>query len=146
MIVTDHQLDYIETNLTFHGIKDDKLREDLIDHICTSIEHAGISDFDTAYEQAVHNLGGYGAMQLLQHDISEKRLMGSILKRKKAFYMLSSFNLMLLCWGFLSKIFAWPLANIFTATALGLLLFVTIPFAFYERYKSREQKIILRNR
>src|SRR5690606_24665945 len=116
--------DYISENLTFHGIKDQDLREDLIDHICSYIENAETSEFEPAYEQAVRNLGGYGAMQLLQYDKNEKRLMAGILKRKRALYMLSSFNLMLLCWGFLSKIFAWPLANVFTATALGLLLFV----------------------
>lgn len=145
MTISDEQLDYISANLTFHGIKDENLRDDLIDHICSAVENADDPEFDTAYAQAIRNLGGYGALQLLQHDKNEKRLMAGVLKRKKILYMLSSFNLMLLCWGLLSKIFEWPLANVFTAIAFGLLLFVTIPFAFYERYRSRAQKIILRN-
>ena len=146
MTISDQEMDYIAQNLTFHGIRDEQLREDLIDHICSDVENSAEPDFDAAYARAILNLGGYGALQLLQYDKNEKRLMAGILKRKKALYMLSSFNLMALCWGLLSKIFHWPLANVITASSFGLLLFVTIPFAFYERYRSRAQKIILRNR
>lgn len=146
MTISETELNYISTNLVFHGIGDRELREDLTDHICSYIENADGTEFDSAYERAIQNLGGYGAMQLLQHDKNEKHLMSGILKRKKILYTLSSLNLMVLCWGLLSKIFQWPLANVFIAVALGVLLFVTLPFAFYEKYRNDCQKIKLRNR
>jgi len=146
MIITDERYTYIETSLAFHGINDKGLKEDFTDHICTHIEHAGEVDFEEAYIQAIQNLGGYGAMQLMQNQINEKQLIRNILFRKKIFHMLSSFNLMLLSAGLLFKINKWPYSEILLASAFSILIFATIPYWFYEKYKFKSQKITLLNK
>lgn len=146
MIINEAQHNYIETNLTFYGIKQAALREDLIDHIATYIERVEEGSFEDAYQQAIQNLGGYAALQQMQSQMSDKQLMRKILLRNKVFYMLSSFNMMLLASGFLFKICKWPFANIMLVCGFALLIFGTIPFWFYQSYKKNEQKIILLNR
>jgi len=146
MIITDENLTYIETSLAFHGIKDLNLREDFTDHICTYIESAEGDDFELAYTQAVYNLGGYGAFQLIQNQINEKNLIKKVFLRKKIFYMLSSFNLMLLASGLLFKLNKWPYSGILLAVAFTILIFGTIPYWFYGKYKLKVQKIILLNK
>jgi hypothetical protein len=146
MKLTDENLNYIKTNLTFYGISDETIREDLLDHICTHIECFNGNDFDKAYQEAIENLGGYTAFQLMQIEINEKKLIQSFLTRKRAFYLTSTFNIMLLALGFLFKLNKWPFSSILLASGFGILIFITIPFAFYNKYKHSTQKLILLNK
>ena len=145
MIITSGQIQYIETNLSFYGIKDADLREDLVDHICTHIEADDNLEFETSYQKAIVNLGGYGAMQILQKDITEKQIIRGFLVRKKIFYMLSSFTIMIIALGLIFKLNQWPYSTILLATGFSLLVFAVIPFWFYERYQHNAQKIKLQN-
>ena len=146
MKLTDENLKYIETNLTFYGISDETIREDLLDHICTHIECFNGDNFEKAYQEAIENLGGYASFQLMQKEIDEKKLIQSFLARKRAFYLTSTFNIMLLSLGFLFKLNKWPYSSILLASGFGILIFITIPFAFYNKYKRSTQKVILLNK
>ena len=146
MTLTDSNITYIETNLKFYGINDENLKEDLMDHICSHIECYNGTDFENAYQEAIENLGGYASFQLMQKEINEKALIQSFLTRKRAFYLLSTFNIMLLALGFLFKLNQWPYSSILLASGFGILIFITIPFAFYNKYKYSTQKIILLNK
>lgn len=146
MNVSEEDLEYINTNLEFYDITDSELKENLLDHICTSIENSNEHDFQNAYNNAIRNFGGYGALQIMQHKIREKQLIRSILFRKKIWYMLSSFNLMLLAAGFLFKLNQWPYSTFLLATGFLVLVFASIPFYFYERYKFNYQKTIQLNK
>lgn len=146
MILTDEHIEYIATNLKFYGITDTTLKEDLTDHICTHIECYNGNDFEKAYQEAIQNLGGYATLQNMQKDVNEKKLIRTILARKRAFYMFSTFNIMLLALGMLYKLNQWPYASILLASGFCLLIFGTIPFAFYNKYQLSKQKIILKNR
>ena len=145
MILTDLNIVYIETNLKFYGINDQNLKEDLMDHICTHIECYNGNNFETAYQEAIQNLGGYSAIQNMQNTINEKTLIQSFLIRKRAYFLTSTFNVMLLALGFLFKLNKWPYSSILLATGFGILIFISIPFAFYNRYKHSKQKTILLN-
>ncbi len=146
MKLTDENINYIETNLTFYEINDKTIREDLLDHICTHIECFNGDDFEKAYQEAIENLGGYASFQLMQKEINEKKLIQSFLGRKRAFYLTSTFNIMLLALGFLFKLNLWPFSSILLASGFGILIFITIPFAFYNKYKRSTQKVILLNK
>lgn len=146
MIISEQNMEYIETNLKFYGIEEPNLKEDVMDHICTHIENYNGTDFEEAYKESIQNLGGYAAIQLLQKEINEKILIKSFLQRKKAFFLISTFNLMLISSGFLFKLNQWPYSSILLATGFSLLLFVTLPFFCYNRYKHSTQKIILLNK
>ena len=135
MIITDKEIAYIETNLEFYGIRDTALREDLIDHICSCAEQSDEKDFDKVYKESVAKFGGYHAIQLLQQQLDDSSVIKAILSRKRHFYMLSSGNFMILALGLLFKLNQWPYANIIVATASFMLIFLTIPFWFYERFK-----------
>ena len=143
MTLTDLNIAYIETNLKFYGINDQNLKEDLMDHICTHIECYNGNNFETAYQEAIQNLGGYSAIQNMQNTINEKALIQSFLIRKRAYFLTSTFNVMLLALGFLFKLNKWPCSSILLATGFGILIFITIPIAFYNRYKHSKQKTIL---
>ncbi|MQP23927.1 hypothetical protein GFJ94_02475 [Flavobacterium sp. LMO8] len=146
MTLTDNNINYIATNLEFYEIKDVDLKEDLMDHICTHIECYNGTDFEKAYQEAIENLGGYASFQLMQKEINEKKLIQSFLARKRAFYLLSTFNIMLLALGFLFKLNQWPYSSILLASGFGLLIFIIIPFALYNKYKHSTQKLILLNK
>lgn len=146
MTLTDSNIEYIETNLKFYNVKDGNLKEDLMDHICTHIECYNGDDFETAYQEAIQNLGGYAAIQIMQNEINEKALIQSFLVRKRAFFLLSTFNIMVLALGFLFKLNQWPYSSILLATGFGILIFITFPFALYNQYKRSTQKIILTNK
>jgi positive regulator of sigma E activity len=146
MIITDKNIEYIETSLSFYGIKDALLKEDLLDHICTHIENSNEENFELSYKEAIEKLGGYASMQNIQKDINEKSLIKSFLARKRAFYLVSTFNIMLLTIGMLFKLNKWPYSSIMLATGFGMLIFITIPFAFYNKYKHSNQKTILQNK
>lgn len=146
MILSDQNITYIVTNLEFYEIKDANLKEDIMDHICTHIEYYNGNNFEKAYQEALQNLGGYTTIQNLQKGINEKKLIQSFLARKRAFYLISTFNIMLLALGLLFKLNKWPYSSILLVTGFSLLIFITIPFALYNKYKLSSQKIILQNK
>lgn len=146
MKLTDSNIEFIETNLKFYNVKDGNLKDDLMDHICTHIECYNGEDFEIAYQEAIQNLGGYAAIQIMQKEINEKALIQSFLMRKKAFFLLSTFNIMLLALGFLFKLNQWPYSSVLLATGFGILIFMTLPFGLYNQYKRSFQKTILKNK
>lgn len=144
MTLTDSNITYIETNLKFYGINDENLKDDLMDHICSHIECYNGNNFEIAYQEAIENLGGYASFQNMQKEINEKALIQSFLIRKRAYFLLST--IMVLALGFLFKLNKWPYSSILLATGFGILIFITIPFAFYNKYKTSNQKTILLNK
>lgn len=146
MMLTDENIEYIATTLKFYGITDVTLKEDLTDHICTHIECYNGTDFEKAYQEAIQNLGGYASLQNMQKDVNEKKLIRTILARKRAFFLFSTFNIMLLALGMLFKLNQWPYASFLLACGFSILIFGTIPFAFYNKYQLSKQKTILKNR
>jgi hypothetical protein len=146
MMVTDNQFAYIETNLAFYGITDQNLKEDLLDHICTHLEKSNQQDFETGYQEAITNLGGYAAMQLMQGKKNEKTLIQNFIRRKRNVHLTCAINAVILLTGFLFFIFKWPLSGVLILIGFSQLILVTIPFIIYEQYKLKTQKILLLNK
>ena len=146
MIVTDEQFAYIETNLAFYGITDADLKEDLLDHICTHVEKSNQQNFEACYQEAIANLGGYAAMQLMQGQKNEKALIQGFILRKRNVHLTCAINAILLLTGFLFFIFKWPASGVLILIGFSQLILITIPFIIYEQYKLKTQKILLLNK
>ncbi|MGX7667928.1 hypothetical protein [Flavobacterium pedocola] len=146
MTVTDDHITYIETNLVFYGITDPSLKEDLLDHICSHLERSNMSDFETAYQEAITNLGGYAALQLLQREKTEKELIQSFIRRKRNVHLTCALNAIVLLVGFLFFIFRWPYSGVLILIGFSTLILITIPMIIYEQYKLKAQKILLLNK
>ncbi|MEW5676470.1 hypothetical protein ABGT15_09175 [Flavobacterium enshiense] len=146
MIVTDLHYEYIETNLAFYGITDEAFREDLMDHICTHLEKSNSSDFETAYQEAINNLGGYAALQLIQRDKNEKALIHSFIRRKRNTHLCCAINAVVLLIGFVFFIYKWPLSGVLILIGFSQLILITIPMIIYEHYKLKTRKILLLNK
>ena len=146
MIVTDDQIAYIETNLVFYGITDQDLKEDLLDHICTHLERSNQQDFEISYQEAIANLGGYAAMQLIQGQKNEKALIQRFILRKRNVHLTCAINAIVLLTGFLFFIFKWPLSGVLILIGFSQLILITIPFIIYEQYKLKTQKFLLLNK
>jgi hypothetical protein len=142
MILTDQQIEYIATNLTFYGIKSEELRSDVIDHICTYIENKETEDFTTAYNEAIQRFGGYAAMAVLERDTYLFTTFKRDVLRKKLVYISGFIATFLISLGILFKFMHWPYANIIFFTGSIILIFIYLPIVFYHKYKGTHQKSI----
>lgn len=144
MSLTEEQIEYIATNLEFYGISSDELREDLLDHICTHIETSNLTDFDTAYNEALQKFGGYAGMHKVDRDTYLMVTLKSNLRRQKVVYTLGFISTFTMVLGLLFKIMHWPGASIILFSGFLVLLFGYIPLYFYQRYKLFQKKELTR--
>ena len=137
MELSEQQIDYIETNLEFYGIKDSQLKEDFLDHICSFIENSNGTDFETAYSQAISKLGGYPTLQLLQQDKNEKLLIKSFINRTRNVYLTCAINAIILLIGFVFFMYQWPYSGVLILIGFCQLIIITIPFIIYDKFKNK---------
>lgn len=136
MILSESQIEYIATNLKHYGVREEELREDLLDHICTHIEEGKDTDFEEAYRNALQKFGGqYGIFALQQHTFYIVSLQRSQLRRK-IIYTSGFIATFLISSGSMFKFMHWPLASILLLLGFLVLNFVFLPVFFYNRYKS----------
>jgi len=135
MNVTEEQVEFISNSLEFHGLQHQDVKEDIIDHICTTIESSNHIDFMLAYKEAIQKLGGYENIKQLQTQ-TKQLLHGKMMeKTTKIQYISGVCMLVVFSLGLLFKMFHWPYANI--TLILGTIIFVLIyvPLYFYIKYK-----------
>jgi len=72
MILSDNQIEYIETNLKFYGIESEALREDVVDNICTYIESKDTGSFAELYAEALEKFGGYFTIKNIQNETRQQ--------------------------------------------------------------------------
>lgn len=142
MILTEEQVDYIDTNLEFYGIVSAGLRADVLDHICTHIETGNFEDFDTAYNSAIQQFGGYHAMKGIERDTYLMVSFKNNLRRQKLVNILGCLSIAGIVTGILFKAMHWPGANL--SFFIGCVLFVIafLPLFFYQRYQNFYKKAI----
>ncbi|MCW4469865.1 hypothetical protein OGH69_12870 [Flavobacterium sp. MFBS3-15] len=142
MILTEEQIEYIANNLQFYGLASDELRSDVLDHICTHIESGNFKDFDTAYNSAIQQFGGYQALGSIERDRYLMVSLKGTLLRQKLVNVTGCMSAMLIMIGILFKFMHWPGASI--TFFVGCLIFILafLPLYFYQRYKNYHKKII----
>ena len=136
MTLTDSQIQFIENNLKLYGIKNNELREDLLDHICTYIESNNSQDFDLLYQEALQKFGGYSSFQNLQLETSLQKFAQQTIRLKRALHIVSAISILLTLNGLLFKMMHWPYATILLFSGAIIFIFIVIPIFFYDRYKS----------
>lgn len=142
MTLTEQQVDYIATNLEFYGIASEELRTDMLDHICTHIETGNFEDFDTAYNSAIQQFGGYQAIGRIERDryllVSHK----SNLRRQKLANLFGGLSSAAIVIGIAFKFMHWPGANLTFLIGCMVFAIAFLPIFFYQRYINYYKKSI----
>lgn len=140
MKLTDKHIDYINTNLSFYGVKSESLREDLLDHICTYIENQESDNFESHYQDALQKFGGYFSFQNLQLETNFQKFKSQSVLRKKFLFSTAPIAVLLILLGSFFKIMSWPFASILLLCGFLMLFILVIPLFFFDRYKSAIHK------
>ncbi|MEM6721832.1 MAG: hypothetical protein AAF611_21065 [Bacteroidota bacterium] len=135
MNVTEAQVEFIANSLEFHGLQNQAVREDIIDHICTTIEASNHTDFMSAYQEAIQKLGGYENIQQLQTQTRQLLYGKMMVTTVKIQYISGICMLIVFSLGFLFKMFHWPYANMTLLLGIMILVLIYMPLFFYIKYK-----------
>ena len=140
MKLLDKHIDFISNSLELYGVKSKALKEDLIDHICTYIEGQASKDFNTLYQEALHNFGGYSSFQNLQLETNLQKFAKEIVTLNKLKFTSSCIVVFLLVSSLIFKMMHWPYANLLMICAMLVVTLVVLPIHFYARYKKSIHK------
>jgi len=135
MILTDQNIEFIDNNLKFYGVKSKDLREDLLDHICTYIETNDSQDFDALYQEALQKFGGYASFQNLQRETHLQKFAKDLVTLNKLKFTIGCIVIILLVVSLLFNVMHWPYANVMLIGAVLVSAFVILPIHFYSKYK-----------
>ncbi|WP_420574325.1 hypothetical protein [Kordia sp.] len=135
MMVTEDQIEFISNSLEFHGIVSESIKEDIIDHICTTIETSDHTDFESAYQEAIQKLGGYYNIKQLQLETKQLLHSKTIIRTKRGLYLSGMTMVFIFSVGLIFKMFHWPYANMLLILGLTVLLLAYCPLFFYIKYK-----------
>jgi hypothetical protein len=137
MRLTDQQIDYISTNLELYGLKNKDLKEDILDHICTFIEHSENSNFEEAYKAAILKFGGYLNINLIQQETNAQLYFKSAKNRNKVTFTIELITSILIVTGTLFKVMHWPYASWILFIGFVFLILLALPLYFYSKYKDK---------
>jgi hypothetical protein len=135
MELSEKHIDFIENSLTFYGVKDKELREDLVDHICTYIENEESNDFNLLYQKALQKFGGYASFQCLQLETNYQKFAKQIITINKVKFSVGFMIIMLLVMSLVFQMMQWPYANAWLLGAILLSVLVILPIHLYSKYK-----------
>ena len=110
--LTEFQVDLIDAYIKENGVAQSELQEDLLDHLCTSVE--GQIQQGKSFEEAFHhtlNLFGPGGLKQVQTETFELLTeMNATMKKVTFGFGLTSIFLLLA--GTIFKLMLWPGANV----------------------------------
>lgn len=110
--LTEFQVDLIDAYIKENGVAQSELQEDLLDHLCTSVE--GQIQQGKSFEEAFHhtlNLFGPGGLKQVQTETFELLTeMNATMKKVTFGFGLTSIFLLLA--GTIFKLMHWPGANV----------------------------------
>lgn len=139
MILTHQHIAFIEDDIRTRGIHMDDLAENILDHICCSIENDCATNFDEAYQKAIASFGPNGFERTQQ-----QTTFLITLKRKtimiKTMHILGYLAALLGSMGLLFKVLYWPGANVMITVGILLLNLGFLPLYFIDRYKRAVSK------
>lgn len=136
--LSELQVEFVSDEIRERGVDLDDLHEDLLDHICTSIERR-MDDgepFESAYEQTIKLFGPGGLMQVQEQTLFFLTQMNETMKKFSIGFGLASTALLLA--GMLFKIQHWPGAGILLVLGNFFLVGLYLPFMMV--HKLRESK------
>ncbi|MFK7749661.1 MAG: hypothetical protein AB8B65_14790 [Kordia sp.] len=137
MILTDQNIDYISKNLELYGLKNQELREDILDHICIHIENSEATNFELAYQAAIQKFGGYLNINHIQTETNVQLYFKASKNRMKLSFAIELLTSMFILTGCFFKIMQWPYAGLILFSGFALLILLALPLYFYTRYKEK---------
>ncbi|WP_299892190.1 hypothetical protein [uncultured Lacinutrix sp.] len=140
MKLTEQNIAYITKNLELYGLKNQNLKEDILDHICTHIENTKDDNFNRAYETAIQQFGGYLNINQIQRETHSQLYYKSAKNRYKILFIIGFLNSILIATGSLFKIMHWPDAGKILVLAFAFFILITLPLLFYSKYKDKSLK------
>lgn len=135
MNITDEQIAFISNSLEFHGLQSESIKEDILDHICTTIEASNHTNFEQAYEEAIQKLGGYYNIKQLQSETKQLLHAKTMLKAKRGLFFSGLAMTVVFSTGLIFKMFHWPYANIMLLVGFSVLILIYFPLFFYAKYR-----------
>lgn len=136
--LSELQVEFVSEEIRQRGVDLQDLHEDLLDHICTSIEtrmEEG-EPFESAYEQTIKLFGPGGLMQVQEQTLIFLTQMNETMKKFSIGFGLASTALLLA--GMFFKIQHWPGAGLLLVMGNFFLVGLYLPFMLV--HKLRESK------
>jgi hypothetical protein len=133
--LNEQQVALISAYIKQHGIAQNDLHDDLLDHVCTSIERQmdeGKS-FEAAFEQTIKLFGPGGLKQVQQQTFELLTEMNENMKKVAFSFGLTSTILLLA--GTIFKLMHWPGAAVLIVLGAGSLAFVYLPMLLWHKLK-----------
>lgn len=140
MELTEKHIAFIDNSLSLYGVKDESLREDLVDHICTYIENNSSNDFNVLYQQALQKFGGYASFQNLQLETNHQKLAKHIITVNKLKFSFGFIVIFLLVLSLVFQMMSWPYANAWLLSAIAVSVLIILPTHLYANYKKSIHK------
>jgi hypothetical protein len=133
--LTEPQIDLISAYIKQHGVAHDELHDDLLDHVCTSIENLmdqGHS-FEDAFQQTIKLFGPGGLKQVQQQTFNLLTEMNENMKKVTFTFGLTSTFLLLA--GTIFKLMHWPFASMMIVLGTAMLCLVYLPIILWHKIK-----------
>jgi hypothetical protein len=133
--LNEHQIDLISAYIKQHGVAQEALHDDLLDHVCTSIEHK-MDDgqaFEQAFADTIKLFGPGGLKQVQQQTFELLTEMNETMKKVAFVFGLTSAFLLLA--GTIFKLMHWPGANIMVVLGGGILSLLYLPMLLIHKLK-----------
>lgn len=133
--LSEHQVELISAYIKQNGVAQDELQEDLLDHLCTSVElqlQQGKS-FDEAFQHTLNLFGPGGLKQVQTETFKLLTEMNAIMKKVTFGFGLTSTFLLLA--GTIFKLMHWPGANIMVLLGTAILVLFYLPMILTHKVK-----------
>ena len=133
--LSEQQVALISAYIKQHGIAQDELHDDLLDHVCTSIERLmdDGKNFEDAFEQTIKLFGPGGLKQVQQQTFELLTEMNETMKKVTFLFGLTSTFLLLA--GTIFKLQHWFGAGLKIVVGAGLLAAGYLPMVLYHKLK-----------
>ncbi|RYE56691.1 MAG: hypothetical protein EOP48_07430 [Sphingobacteriales bacterium] len=135
MKLSDEQIDFISRLLSDSAMVSPRLCEDVLDHICTDIEHAETTVFEQALNDALERFGGIPELQKLQIRTDIALNHRANMKRKVLVYRSGYIGALLATTGVAFVLMKWPYSNLILIIAAACVAFFFLPSFLYNRYQ-----------
>lgn len=135
MELNETQVELVSAYIRQNGVAQDGLHDDLLDHICTSIENRirQGDPFEDAFLHTVKLFGPGGLMQVQQDTFQILTEINAPMKKVIFTFGLTSTFLLLA--GTIFKLMHWPGANIMVVLGAGLLALAYLPLILHFKLK-----------
>lgn len=134
-MLTEHQIALLSAYIKQNGVAQNELHDDLLDHVCTSIENQieQGSTFEEAFQHTLKLFGPGGLKQVQQETFELLTKMNETMKKVTFGFGLTSTFLLLA--GTIFKLMHWPGASIMVTLGAGLLVLGYLPMILAHKLK-----------